>query len=267
MRGVRRCARRLVWRTWAALCVASGLFAPAAADDGVQIENAGGLPRFEFWSGAQGYLHVWSIYSGVSAAPFGSIQEDGLRVRIVGGYGADSYSGSPPAGGPGHITYKATTSFVDALVGYHSQVGPLTVKLFGGLTMGDRQIGPDDPAARIRGFGLGGKVAVESWLNLSDRAWTAVDLSWGSLYQSYAGRMRLGWRFVPELSAGLEAGALGNVDCDIVRAGAFLRYELTSGEISITGGVSNDRLLDGKGTSTVAGAGTPFAMLSWLTRF
>jgi hypothetical protein len=130
-----------------------------------------------------------------------------------------------------------------------------------------RQISPNDPAARIHGPGLGGKVAIEGWLNLSDRAWTAVDLSWGSVDQSYAGRVRLGWRFIPELSAGLEADAVGNIDCDIIRAGAFVRYELTSGEMSIAGGIANDQLLAGNGSSSPAGSGTPFAMVSWLTRF
>jgi hypothetical protein len=103
----------------------------AAADDGEQVEKGAAPAHFELWSGAQGYRQVWSIYSGVSTAPFGSIQEDGLRIRVIGGYGADSYSGSPPAGGPGQVTYKGTTSFADALVGYHRQLGPLTLKLFG----------------------------------------------------------------------------------------------------------------------------------------
>jgi hypothetical protein len=100
------------------------------------------------------------------------------------------------------------------------------------------------------------------------QAWTSVDLSWGSLYQSYAGRARFGWRFMPALSAGLEAGAVGNVECDIVRVGGFVRYELASGEISVSGGASNDKVRDGSGgLLSAAQAGAPFAMLSWLTRF
>jgi hypothetical protein len=267
MRGVRRCGGGLFGRFCATLSVIAGLSLSVAADDGGRLGDGPSLPHFELWTGAQDYTQAWSIYSGASVAPFGSIQEDGMRVRVVGGYGVDNYSGSPPTGGPGHITYKGTTSFADALVGYHSQLGPLTLKLFGGLTGGDRLISPADPAARIHGAGLGGKVVAEGWWNLGDQAWTAVDLSWASLYQSYGGRVRLGWRVIPELSAGVEAGAVGNLDCDIVRAGALLRYELASGEISVTGGVSNDRLLAGGASPNAAASGTPFAMLSWLTRF
>jgi Cellulose biosynthesis protein BcsS len=202
-------------------------------------------------------------------ALFGAIQEDGVRLRLVTGYGADSYSG-PRAFGAGSqvVKFNGTASFADALVGYQKQLGSVTLKVFAGLTAADSQVKPDDPETSIRGLGFGGKVAVETWWNIGDQAWTAVDLSWGSLYQSYAARTRLGWRFMPALSVGLEAGAVGNLDCDIVRVGAFVRYELASGEISISGGASNDKLRDGSsGLLGATQASAPFVTLSWLTRF
>jgi cellulose biosynthesis protein BcsS len=259
----RLCGGRLIWHALAAFIVVAAPCTPIHAGDGDLAQSEPQRPRFEFWAGALAYDHVWSLYTGSTVALFGAIQEDGARLRVVTGYGADSYL-------VGNARFSGATSFADALAGYHSQLGPLTLKVFAGLTAADRQIRPDDPTVRIHGPGLGGKVALEGWWNLSDRAWTAVDGSWASLYQSYAGRARLGWRFMPELSGGLEASAVGNLDCDIVRAGAFLRYELVSGEISVTGGVSNDRLHDGKVSFSAAASGaTPFAMVSWswLTRF
>jgi Cellulose biosynthesis protein BcsS len=202
-------------------------------------------------------------------APFGSVQEDGLRLRLVAGYGADRYSGPRAIGGGSHIvTFSGTGSFAEALGGYQQQLGPLTAKVFAGIATADRRIRPDDPETAIHGAGLGGKMALETWLNLGEAAWTSVDLSWGSLYQSYAARARLGWRLTPALSAGLEAGAAGNIECDIIRAGAFVRYELASGEISLSGGATNDKLRDGNGgLLSAAQAGAPFAIVSWLTRF
>jgi len=194
----------------------------------------------------------------------------GVRLRLVGGYGADRYSGPRALGAGSHIVaFKGTGSFADALAGYHQQLGPLTVKVFAGATTADRQIRPDDPETVVRGIGYGGKVAVETWWTLGEAAWTSVDLSWGSLYQSYAGRARFGWRLAPALSAGLEAGAAGNVESEAVRAGAFLRYELTNGEISVSGGATNDKLHGNSGGALLSAAqtGTPFAMVSWLTRF
>ena len=47
-----------------------------------------------------------------------------------------------------------------------------------------------------------------------------------------------------------------------------MRYEWTSGEISLSGGATNDKLRDGNGgLPSAAQASTPFAMVSWLTRF
>jgi hypothetical protein len=269
MRRVRRCGGRLIWRALAAFIAAIGPCTPTHAGDGDPTESNQQRPRFEFWSGAQAYDHVWSAYSGTTMAPFGAIQEDGVRLRLVTGYGADSYSG-PRAVGVGSqiIKLNGTASFADALVGYHKQLGPLTLKVFAGLTAADNQVKPDDPETIIRGLGFGGKVAIETWWNLGDQAWTSVDLSWGSLYQSYAARARLGWRFMPALSIGPEAGLIGNVECDIVRVGGFVRYELASGEISVSGGASNDKLRGGSGSLlTAAQASTPVAMVSWLTRF
>ena len=48
-----------------------------------------------------------------------------------------------------------------------------------------------------------------TWWTIGERAWTSLDVSWGSLHDGYAGRGRLGWRLLPLLSVGLEAGAAG----------------------------------------------------------
>ena len=237
---------------------------PAQADDG-PLSGDTSRYRFELWSGAQAYDHIWSLYSGATVAPLGGIQDDGVRLRIVAGYGADRYSGPRAVGGGSQVvSFKGTGSFADLLLGYHQQLGPLTVKAYAGLAAADGQVTPDDPETAIRGAGLGGKIALETWLNLGDQAWTSVDVSW--LYQSYAARTRLGWRLTPVLSLGIEAGAAGNLECDVIRAGGFVRYEWASGELSASAGATNDKLLDGGGPS-VARASTPFVTLSWLTRF
>lgn len=145
------------------------------------------VPRFELWSGADAFHRVWSLYGGGMYAPFGSIREDGLRVRAATGYG-DYGSG--------------TVSFADLLLGYHKQLRPLTLKFLAGLTAADHHV--DDPQSTLQGRGLGGKAVVEAWWNVTDRIWLSTDVSWGSLHNTYGSRARLGWRIWPTLSAGLE---------------------------------------------------------------
>jgi hypothetical protein len=219
-------------------------------------------------AGAEAFRHAWSLYTGATAAPLGGLDADGLRVRAVGGYGAYAYSGRRTAGtGSRIVRFEGQATFADLLAGYRTQLGALTVKGFAGLMTSGHRTSPDDPETAVRGGGLGAKLALETWWTISEQAWASVDVAWGTLHGSYAGRGRLGWRVAPTLSIGLEVGAAGNIECDLARAGGFLRYEWAAGEVSASAGWSNDKLLDGTAGTGRAAASTPYAMLSWLTKF
>jgi hypothetical protein len=224
--------------------------------------------RFEAWAGGQAFRHAWSLYSGTTAAWSGTLHEDGVRVRAVGGYGAYSYSGlRATASGPQIVDFDGATTFADLLLGYQKQVGSLTVKGFAGLMFAHHETTPGDPETSIRGAGLGGKIVLEGWWTISERLWSSVDVSWGSVHDSYGTRGRVGWRVLPAISLGLEAGAAGNLECDIARAGGFLRYEWSGGELSASAGLSSDTLLDSGPRASLTQSSTPFATLSLLTRF
>ena len=95
-------------------------------------------PRIEVWTGAEVFSQVWSLYAGGSYAPFGSVREDGFRLRAVAGYGAYTYASSRWTGvAVKTFDFHGTTSFADMLAGYHNQWGPLTIKVLGGVT-GDK---------------------------------------------------------------------------------------------------------------------------------
>jgi hypothetical protein len=133
---------------------------------------------------------VWSLYAGGSYAPFGSVREDGFRLRAVAGYGAYTYS-SPRWTG---IAVKAfdfhgTTSFADLLAGYHKQWGPLTIKILGGATVTKQIV--DDTESSTTGTGIGAKLVVETWWNVTDQVWASVDTSWTTLNNIYGSRVRL----------------------------------------------------------------------------
>jgi hypothetical protein len=214
--------------------------------------------NFEVWTGAEVFHQVWSLYAGATYAPFGSVRTDGFRIRAVAGYGAYSYA-SPRWTGTSTqlLEFHGSTSFADLLAGYHQQLGPLTIKFFAGLTVADQNV--DDPDADV-GTHFGAKAVLETWWNITDRAWTSVDLSWTTLHDVYGARARLGWRFWPALSLGVEGGATGSWDYETTRIGGFVRYEWTNGEASLSGGLASD----GSGWVDVHG---PFATLNVLTRF
>jgi len=210
--------------------------------------------QFEAWAGTEVFRDVWSIYAGSTYAPFGSVNQDGVRLRVVAGHGAYSYAAPAAAG-----TFHGTVHFAYLLAGYHKQFGTLTVKVFGGLTVTDRDVG--DPAGH-RGTDWGGRLVLETWWNITEQAWTSVDVSWTTLDDVYGARGRLGWRLSPAFSVGLEAASTGNLDYDAARLGGFVRYEWANGELSLSAGAAGDG--PGSGDVDLQGA---FATLNVLTRF
>lgn len=207
---------------------------PVAAD---APRAAGIVPTVEVWGGAEATSTTWSAYSGMTWAVFGPLLADGWRVRAVGGYGEYSYRSSG-------ATVHGRVTFTDALIGYHSQLGQLTVKGFVGVSAENHTLRPLDPLNDIVGFDVGAKAVVETWLEIDPRAWTSLDLSWSSVHGGgYWGRGRAGYRVWPELSLGLEAAAVGNSEYDGGRGGVFARYAWTKGEATAAVGVSVDRSL------------------------
>ncbi len=237
----------------------------------------------ETFTGADVTHDVWLLYSGVTLAPTSDIYSDGVRLRATGGYGQYRYQGHR-AGDPNDTRrrFEGTVSFVEVLVGYQMRFGELTAKAFAGISAIDHVITPGDPIPSggllTQGLDYGVKGALELWLNLGSEAWTSLDTSWTSAHQTYAGRWRLGYRVLPTVSLGLEAGINGNAlrgqrlleDGSLrealrpqTRAGLFARYEWNGGEISISGGVANSAYDFGR----TDGFDELYGTANWLMRF
>jgi hypothetical protein len=84
----------------------------------------------------------------------------------------------------------------------------------------------------------------EAWYEFSPRWFASADASYGTAFQQYWSRGRLGRRLGPRLSLGLEGGALGNEEYDAGRGGAFARFNLLGLEITAAGGFSGNYLED-----------------------
>jgi len=236
--------RRWGWLRLAALgaTVASVVLGShvAGADDGRVPDLK--PPTSEVSAGIDVTTRSWSVYSGFTSTFGGGIVKDGWRYRITGGYGEYSYTSTRWTGASVIIVpFDGTVTFADILVGYQQTFGALTVKLFGGTAVQDHVITPFDVENRVQGQAWGAKGVVETWLNLGERAFGQLDLSYATTNESYAGRLRLGYKIWPQLSAGMEAGLAGSEDYSSGRAGAFVRYEAAFGEASLSAGAAGDR--------------------------
>jgi hypothetical protein len=213
----------------------------AGADDG-RARAEVRPPTQEVSAGVDVTAHSWSAYTGFTSTFGSNIRENGWRYRITSGYGEYSYTSTRWTGASVIVVpFDGTVTFADALLGYQHTFGALTLKLFGGVTAQDHAITPFDIENSVQGLSWGAKGALETWLNLGERAFGQLDLAYTTVHSGYTGRLRLGYKIWPQLSAGLEAGLAGGEDYSSGRAGAFVRYEAALGEISLSAGAAGDR--------------------------
>ena len=236
------------------VAVMSSLFLPAVAT----ADPATPPGWREIWSGADVSGHVWLLYSGATVAPHSNIFEDGLRLRVAGGYGGYTYVGERRAQ---LVSFTAETAFAEALVGYLKRFGPLTAKAFVGVAAIEHDIAPFDPENPVQGQAFGPKLAAEFWLNMGASAWSSVDLSWTSAHQTSAARMRTGYRVYGDISLGLEAGLNANDLGEDARVGLFGRYAWNGGEFSLAGGFAGRFLEEAQSLQD------PYATVNVLTQF
>jgi len=222
----------------ACLCAALALAATAGgvrAEGGKPAEKRA-APWQEISAGAEATRNSWSAYSTLTVAPFSAIAADGFRLRTSGGYGRYRYEGSPANG----TTFGGINSFADAMLGYQIQFARTTIKGFAGGAGIGHAITPFDSGNEVNGLALGFKATIETWTDVTDALWLSMDGSWTQAHETYGSRMRGGWRVLPEVSIGLEAGLHGNATFEGARGGAFARYAPDWGEISLSGGVTGD---------------------------
>lgn len=282
------------WRCGACLVLALCLLLDALADTPAAADpsNSAPSPTWQVWSGADVSSNVWLLYSGVTYSPWSVMYEEGLKLRVAGGYGEYAYGDREPHGDPTQprvqgAKYRAETYYAEFLVGYLMRFGELTAKAFIGPSVISHKIGgtiPDDQTI-VNGDEFGVKGAIELWLNMGERAWGSLDMSFSTAHDTGAARARTGYRVWPKLSIGIEAAL--NIDAqgqcrmekaftakckedydhkarllDYARAGAFVRYEMTGGELSLSVGALGDKF-SAQGDTEIS----PYATVNWLTQF
>lgn len=282
----RRChtvrARRLPALSGSAIIIALSVL--TVIPEPVRAEPDAPLLWREVWAGADVASNVWLAYSGATVAPMGHIHEDGLRLRVTGGYGQYRYPNSH-----NKTRFEAVTAFGDVLAGYLMRFDPLTVKVLAGASYVTHDITPIDEETVVIGGDWGAKGVVELWLNIGNSAWSSLDISYTTAHETGAVRTRAGYRITPELSLGLEAGLNidGQAQCkmrmpgatgcrlsrqdpeiksllDYGRAGLFARYEWTGGEVSLSAGGLGQffTALEEDGADV-----QPYVTVNWITQF
>jgi len=202
------------------------------------------MPHTEMFSGFEAGDNYASGWVGGGYAPEG-LHAPGLRLRAVGAYGRYHYDGALFDGGAfAATTFNGQMGFAAALVGYQFRPGAATVKLFAGVEAIDQNIQPRDPNNSVQGSEIGLRLVAETWYDVASRWFVSADAIYGTAFQQYWSRARVGFRVRPKLSVGLEGGAVGNEEYDAGRGGGFVRLDVRKLEVTLSGGFTGDYLMD-----------------------
>lgn len=252
---------------WGALRIAAsivaivfGCWSAIAADEVVDWRVVPEPAEFNYqiMAGGEATRHSWSIYVGSTTAFVTDVRADGFKLRGGAGYGAYDYA-SPRWDGRKKIpvAFEGAQAYSDVLFGYQHTFGKWIVKGFAGITQDRHAITPYDIENPVQGTKYGFKGALETWLTIGEYAFVQSDANWSQVFQTYAARIRAGYRLHPAWSVGAELGATGNAVYDAGRLGGFLRLEWNFGEVSISAGGAGDR----------SGLTGPYGALAFMIRF
>jgi hypothetical protein len=252
----------------AGCCLAAAAFAITSA-------QADEPPTVEVSGGGEISGHTWSAYTNTTVALSGliagvpkSIREDGWRLRAGAGYWEYARrqtvwvtdTGNQSEGGYRRVRRLRTGSYAEVLLGYHAQLGELTLKAFAGAVFANEKYLLDEVDEDSPGVLTGGRFLLESWYNFGPNAFLQIDVGWTSEPNEFGGRARVGYRLTPQISLGPEVAhwrsdrgttvpvfELCRVRCEAydrrdesTRYGGFIRYEWTAGEVSVSGGIAAD---------------------------
>lgn len=198
--------------------------------------------HYEISAGGEAGRDAWSVHVTATTALGGDVCQPGFRLRSSAGYGTYSYDSAQWTKKTVVLRhYQGVQAFADAMLGYHAQIGALTVKAYAGAAMASHMLTPADPENVVYGERVGLKLALETWFAIGARGFVQSDTSWQSAFDAYASRLRVGYRVLPNLAIGPELAVFGNTAYDGGRAGAFIRFEFGRGEISASAGASGDK--------------------------
>jgi hypothetical protein len=200
------------------------LAASAVADEGALAR------RLYFFGGVDLARDSAFAWSGIVAAPFATLDEDGTRVRIFAGSGAYRYR-TAAAGENTGTKYAG-----EILLGRRIAFDATTLVAYLGAHVEHHALRAPDPSNPVAGTRAGVKALVE----LYTRPWPAfvatASASASTVYRSYAFRTTFA-RDLRFFQLGIEGSAFGDARSAEARAGLLARVPLTRMELTLAGGI------------------------------
>ncbi len=193
------------------------------------------------------------VWAGATAIPFGTLTQDGLRLRAMGGFGGYTYRTSATADGKN----SGTISSGELMAGYHKSFGATVVTGYLGLDVKHYSLQDADPANRETGTHAGIKAAIELYTRTAASWFMTAYGNISSVFGNYSARAALHHELAPGLALGVEGVLLGDRRYDEQRAGLIATLTLPKISLTMAGGVATSAD-NGTGAYTTVSLYAPF---------
>ncbi|HWK86572.1 MAG TPA: cellulose biosynthesis protein BcsS [Xanthobacteraceae bacterium] len=192
-------------------------------------------------------------WAGATAIPFGTLVEDGLRLRAMGGFGGYTYRTSATPGGRN----SGTISSGELMAGYHKSFGATVVTGYLGLDVKRYSLQDADPANQETGTHAGIKAAIELYTRTAASWFMTAYGNVSSVFGNYSARAALHHEIAPGFALGVEGALIGDRRYDEQRAGLVATLTLPKSSLTMAGGVATSAD-NGTGAYTTISLYAPF---------
>lgn len=216
------------------------------------LAPADAAAHVEAYSGLDIASHGW-IYGWLegTVAPFTNNDTSGLRVRLYGEVGEDTYSAFN--GG----SNRETGTYGDFLVGYAYVRENFDVGLYLGAAAVNYTLASPDPTNPVQGTAFGAKVEGE-FQQILARTLLSGEAFYTTAFKTYEAKLKFGPQIVNNIYLGPEVIALGDARHDQWRVGAHVTaVNIGNMTLAVSGGYASDNNT-GPGAYTTIQAGIEF---------
>lgn len=169
--------------------------------------------------------------------PFGGLEQNGFRVRMIGLLGGYKYDATAP--GVGVVTGNQVGGSL--LGGYEWIVDKTKIGVYGGLDVINNRLDKVDPNNDTEGATFGFRAGIDFYSNPSTSTMAAGTFTFTSANSGYYARLRGGVAVYEQMYIGPEALALGDSFYTQWRIGAHLSgVQLGPVQFGVSGGYVND---------------------------
>lgn len=216
----------------AAAVLAACLLSPAFAADTTPSLTDSLKNRLFLFGGFDVARDSYFGWTGIVAAPSGRIDEDGPRLRLMGGLGRYRYHSSAVAGG----VNEGTVSSGEIMLGWRRAYDPVIVAAYLGAQVENHQLSVPDPGNPVSGTAAGIKGTIE----IFSRPWpdtiATANASASTVHCGYNARATFAREINSWLALGVEGAFFGDARYHEPRVGLLASTTLAGRILALSGG-------------------------------